>query len=552
MVGFYKSIFSRRTVIGTAFAGAVAFAPAAMADEWREAVCGADSECPSGSYCGGTSCIALGEVGAACDRDSMCQSSLCFASACGELVIERPIDGVLTNQPKLIVAGRAPAGAAIHIGCDKTSDMVVADAGGKWVWNPRMALPDGAHTIVAVTGSASSHVDFDVDTKGPTVAILAPLPTTIGASGEVQFVGEVEPSARLSIKIDGIDAPATADEHGAWTHLHWLGNGWHEIAASATDDAGNVSVARVQFQIDLEAPVVKIQGPNNGAFYARSPEIISGRAEPRTTLHVTGHGVDAIVDVPDSGEWNVLLPRLADGTYTYLVDVTDEAGWTSSDSVTITIDTVNPGLAMAGDLDQTTITDTRPVFHGTTDPGSEVVLAVDGHRVDSVIAGADSRWSIALFDELAAGVHDFAVTATDRAGNHTRTESFFTVDVSAPLLSIVRERGVLVGDPIVLAGRAEQRASIETRVDGKLVASTMADRKGYWTVSFEADAGTHAVTVTARDISGRTSEGTIEVTVDEPLVAGGCNGAGASTLAAMMGAVLMVLVRLRRAAKQEV
>jgi len=547
MFGSHGSRFIRTLLT----AGGITLSTGAFAETQRGEPCLFDEDCSAGSFCGDEArCVAPLTVGELCDRHAMCDSGLCLNEACGVLTIDSPIDGIATREPKLVVRGQAPIGTRLELACGPHLERVVADDTGAWLWVPGVALGDGQHTITARAGLAEVSTTIDVDTTRPALQVFSPAPDQVTAREDLEIRGRVEAGTTFAVRIDGVDTFVSLDPHGDWTYRGRFAHGRHRVEASAVDAVGNRSTLDFTFDVDLEAPGVAVTWPASGSVFASVPERLSGLAEPGTALRIEGHGAGVWLTVGAGGTWSWLLPSLTDGTYTYLVTAHDRSGWTSSESVTLTIDRTPPGVAVNAPGDGARVASQRPIFRGMADEGTDVRVLVDGEAIGAhTYTGADGRWSVWPSRDLAEGEHVVVVVATDRAGNETHSESSLTVDLTAPTLSVIAEPRV--GDaPIRIAGRTEPRASIEVRVDGLLAASAIADRMGDWSVELALTEGEHTVTVLARDEVGYTTEGSVLIPdADADLVGAGsgCAGGGLGGSAALLAAALALLALRRRA-----
>ena len=133
-----------------------------------------------------------------------------------------------------------------------------------------------------------------------------------------------------------------------------LADGNATVTASVNDVAGNPSsVSRVAL-VDATPPVVTIN-PVATDNVINTPEhiqaqIISGTvtgAQAGDIVTVTLNNVDYTTVVDGSGNWSLGVPAsvvsgLADGSYPVSVSVTDKAGNTGSQSLTVTVDASAP------------------------------------------------------------------------------------------------------------------------------------------------------------------------------------------------------------------
>ncbi len=157
-------------------------------------------------------------------------------------------DGI-TDASVLTLKGTAAAGSTVKV-YDGSSliGTVTADSAGAWT-DVTPTLTNATHvftataTTTAGTSAASAAVDVTVDTIAP----AAPAVTSdmIVNTNHVQLLGTAEANSTITV-YDGTTAVGTGvtDVSGKWSvTTSALPTGAHPLTATATDAAGNVSVA---------------------------------------------------------------------------------------------------------------------------------------------------------------------------------------------------------------------------------------------------------------------------------------------------------------------
>jgi Ca2+-binding RTX toxin-like protein len=242
------------------------------------------------------------------------------------------------------------------------------------------------------------------------------------------FTGIAEANATVTL-LDGANVVGTgvASALGAWSvTTSALAAGAHALTATATDRAGNVSVASVALPItiDTAAPLVPsipdlsaasdsgVSNTDNITNVTRP--VFTGTAEANATVTlldgvtVVGSGAaDAL------GAWSVTASALAAGAHAITAKATDLAGNTSvaSAALPVTIDTKAP---LAPSITQVT-TGVLSGIAGTAEAASTVALFDGATKIGTSLANAAGVWSIPF--ALTAGTHALTANATDLAGN---------------------------------------------------------------------------------------------------------------------------------------
>ncbi|GAB3033776.1 hypothetical protein GCM10011376_30150 [Nocardioides flavus (ex Wang et al. 2016)] len=189
-----------------------------------------------------------------------------------------------------------------------------------------------------------------------------------GATGE----GTLDALLRIDLEVlSGVPlAPPVADVSLAVAPM----------AVQATAPSGGVECGAV----DATAPGAPvIEQPAEGAVTDDPTPGFSGTAEPGSTVVVRDTvGDEVCTDVADAGTgaWSCTpTTPLPDGTNPYTADATDEAGNTSApDTVTFTVDTTAPAVAVLTPADGSTTADPTPEVTGSGEPGTSIAVTEDG------------------------------------------------------------------------------------------------------------------------------------------------------------------------------
>ena len=221
-----------------------------------------------------------------------------------------------------------------------------------------------------------------------------------------------------------------------------LPEGGFTVEASITDNQGNTTTVSVNSSVDITAPAI-----NNLTIDSDSdtPSIAGDTdAQPGTNVIITvtdANGDSQVINsvVQDDGSFSGTPDTaLADGEFTVVTQVTDEAGNTTSQTTTGSVGTTTPTVT-----DTTTANDNTdtPTFTGNTnaEPGSEVTISVTDANGDTQVINAvvqdDGSFSGTPDTALAEGEFSVVTEVTDAAGNTTSTTSTGSVDTTAPTVT---------------------------------------------------------------------------------------------------------------------
>ena len=294
-------------------------------------------------------------------------------------------DGI-TNDNTLTLTGTAEANATVKV-YDGATLLGSTTANGSGAWSyTTAALSNATHSLTATatdvagnTGAASTALSVTIDTAAPTAPVISSFSTDSGTVGDnitndntLTLTGTAEANATVKI-YDGATllGSTTANGSGAWSYTTAaLSNAMHSLTATATDTAGNVSIASTALNVTVDTlspskPLINARKAHKaaGAFAdtstggASAVDVIDGN----TTLTVTGTAeANSVVSVYDRG--SLVGSTIADGTgawtytssgalsigaHNFTATATDAAGNTSvaSDTLNITVQTVRTGTS---------------------------------------------------------------------------------------------------------------------------------------------------------------------------------------------------------------
>lgn len=387
----------------------------------------------------------------------------------------------ITSARRPVLSGTAEADSLVRIYADSTViGSVRADASGAWQLTPGRALAEGAWLVQAgATDRAlnASHLTAPrtlvIDHTAPAAPSLAIsddnglVPVGAGTSHRTLLLsGQTEPLALVRVRHNGqMVATLQADETGFYTLApDALPDGVHRFSVTATDVAGNVSLARWQVvTLDATPPdapaILRIVGDTGRSANDRVTSdptlILSGRAEAGSTVTVLRNGAEAGSAIADSvtGRWWLALPGdpLGEGVWTFAAHATDSLGNRSllSEPVTVTVDLTPPpppsitgalafGARQVGPGGATN--DAAPLLQGRAEAGALVAILRNGLPVGTVLADEAGDWQMALTAPLAEGQYAFRAHATDLAGLRSPLSFSFklTVDLTDPTAPVWR------------------------------------------------------------------------------------------------------------------
>jgi hypothetical protein len=482
----------------------------------------------------------------------------------------------LTNHAAPQVQGTAEAGASVALfDGAKLVGSGVADINGAWTITAD-TLADGVHQLTVKATDAAGNVSgaspalsVTIDTKAPdapaNLDLLAVSDSGVSDSDNITdatlpvIAGSAEAGSTVAL-FDGATriGSIVADGNGHWqiAPAQALGNGVHNLTATATDVAGNVSAASQPLSITIDTGTAHTptdldlaDGFDSGVsnqdnITSAATPVITGKADAGASVTLfDGATKLGTVVANDAGVWRVDNITFADGVHHLTASTSTLAGAVSAPSaeLVVTIDTKAPGAPGTPDLvdgsdkgvsNTDNITNvTLPTLAGTAEANSQVALYEGATLLGSVKADASGNWQITVTQPLAAGLHSLTATATDAAGNTSPVSGALGVTIataaltapSALDLAAASDSGASSIDNItsattpLISGKADIGATV-TLFDGQTqVGTATANASGAWSLNTGAlGDGVHHLTAVAADAAGNVSSASAElvVTVD--------------------------------------
>ncbi|MCP3391766.1 Ig-like domain-containing protein [Bradyrhizobium sp. CCGB12] len=441
----------------------------------------------------------------------------------------------VTANPAL--NGTGLANTAVHLTIDGvlSTTTTTTDAQGAWSFTPS-GLVDGLHSVVASqtdpfgnTGSAS--LSFTLDTTAPNVAITSAGGSTNQASQTITgTVGAADVGATVTI-LDGTTAIGTAivQGNGNWSTTVTLNQGSNSLTARVSDAAGNTAASSaVVYTLSTVGPTVTealiADTGTSATDHVTANPALSGTGLANTAVHFTinGNPIAATVTTDAQGAWSFTPSGLADGLHTIVASQTDTFGNTGSASLSFTLDTAAPTVAITsagGPVNQASQTITGTV--GVADVGATVTILDGTTAIGTAIVQGNGIWSTTV--TLNNGPNSLTARVSDAAGN-TATSSavVYTLSTTGPTVTetLVADTGTSATDQVTanpaLSGTGLANTVVQFIIDGSPIATTVTtDAQGAWsfTPSGLAD-GPHTIVVSQTDPFGNTGSASLSFTLD--------------------------------------
>jgi hypothetical protein len=370
---------------------------------------------------------------------------------------------------------------------------------------------NGSQTTPDVTRS------WTVDLTNPSVSISAPTAaSTTGPDTSIVFsTSDLNEPVTTTCKLDSA-SPAPCTSAHPFSNLS---EGNHTVVVTATDAGGNSGTAVVTWHVDNTAPnAPQITQPASDGSTNDTTPTIGGTAEAGSTIKLyNGATLVATISADGNGAWSwTPATDLSEGTYDFTATATDIYDNESAPSATrsLTVDTSAPAQPAMTEPSAGPTNDPTPLVKGTAEPGSNVIVYVDGNPVSgAVVVDSSGNWEKLISPALSDGPHAITAVATDVAGNDSPASDDLelNVDTAAPSISITSPEAAaqINTDSPNVTFTAESGATTRCQLDdGPLTAcSTPFALSGL-------GEGAHTVTVEATDSAGNVATAVVAFTVD--------------------------------------
>ncbi|MFP2930701.1 hypothetical protein ACLESO_36990, partial [Pyxidicoccus sp. 3LG] len=343
---------------------------------------------------------------------------------------------------------------------------------------------EGAHTVEVVARNAAG--DQTVARRSFTLDFTPPV-VTLGGFEEGAHV-EAPVTATFSATDANLQqVEATLDGQPFTSGTVVSAEGAHQLSVTARDLAGNVTTVVGRFTLDTLAPVVVVTGVEADRHYRLSvtPGFSAADANPGSvTATLDGAAFTSGTEVSTEGE------------HTLVVTAVDAVGHTATSTVRFVLDLTVPVLQVSG-------LPAQPLVNHAVTPAWTVT---DAHllRTEAKLDGQDVASGTAI---SAPGAHTLVVSAWDEAGNTASQTATFTIDTTAPVITVT---GVGAGE------RRNTPATVSWTVQEEhpgTVSATL-DGQPFQSGGQVSAPGAHTVVVTARDGAGNEAAVTRAFVID--------------------------------------
>lgn len=443
----------------------------------------------------------------------------------------------ITSPPDGTVVGVEPLAVAVTVTDESSSNVTSAPpgideslppGGGSVVGSISLDGDDGERVVTITAQDEHGNTGFAEvtvvrDTSPPIVSVLAPVAGSTVSTSIVHVRIEVLDVTAVHVSFGENEIDLDPGETIAEGDVVLSVEGPQQIPVVATDAAGNETTAHIALTLDLQAPILTIDDPADGAFFGpgESPVAVAVTVDDisAATVASTPSGVSGATP-PGGGQVTGTI-LLSEGANPIAVTVTDAAGRQATETIVVHLDTAAPVVTISTPVDGGLVRGTVDVSVTAEDPSpgsgvSQVVLFVDGVPHGS----SDAEPHVLSLDTtlLPDGSHTIAAQATDQEGNTGLAAPIsINVDNTAPEITITNPAtgSYIGGDPVEVMATIEDGnpftvSSTPTGVEGSFPPGVSAT-SGFVIVTVE---GESSLVVSAIDAAGNVGTDTLTVIRD--------------------------------------
>lgn len=377
--------------------------------------------------------------------------------------------------------------------------------------------------VDALGNARTRHFTKVLDTQDPVLTILEPANLALLDRTTVTLRGETEPGVTLFVNGVKIEDQPIAGLFSV--PLTLTADAENLVTVEVYDQAGNSGKEALHLWVDTTPPEFAFIAPAPGSAVRTALLSVLIRSEPGLLVRV--NGVKADWDTAPPVSHYRARVNLAEGRNLVRVTATDAAGHSSTQDLTVYLDTVPPLLTMDSPKDAIRLNADSIEVRGTTSGARLVVNDVailDGQT-------GDAKQTYATTVQLLEGQNTITAVAADGVGNTVTIVRTVTRDTTA-FLQVIGLPAVVRTKTVLVTGIADPGAHVTVND-----LPVQADQFGAFAREIPLQKGLSAVVVVARDDLGNTATESVAITRVVPPVP-----LGVGILLGPWGLILSVLL----------
>ncbi|WP_161569337.1 PKD domain-containing protein [Halapricum salinum] len=373
----------------------------------------------------------------------------------------------------------------------------------------------GTYTVSLTVSDANGNTDTDTLTvtvedtiapsaeAGPNRTVMEETAVSFDGSGSTD-------NGNIASYEWDVDDDGTVEATGVTPSYTYVNPGTYTVTLTVTDGGGNTDTDTLTVTVDDVTGPTAEAGPDQTV--SEDTSVTFDGTASSDNVGITSYEWDVDGDGTYETTGETASHTYADtGTYTVTLRVTDDAGNTDTDTLTVSVVDTTPPTAEAGP-DQSVEEGTTVNFDGSSSSDNGVITTyrwdVDGDGT------TDATGPTARSTFVDPGTYTVRLTVTDSGGNtDTDTLTITVGDQTAPTAEAGPDRTVEVGSTVSVDGSGSSDDvgidSYQWNFGDGSAASGVTASQAY------DQPGTYTVTLTVTDGAGNTDTDTLTVTVED-------------------------------------
>jgi hypothetical protein len=265
--------------------------------------------------------------------------------------------------------------------------------------------------------STSATWSFLTDSSPPTISFILPVNTTYNATVPI----EIDATDDRLDSIWFFDGFSNQTYTGPFNDTYPTGT--YTIQAWANDTVGNINTTSITFTVDASNPSVSIQSPLNQSYNSTSLYVNLSAADANGIDRIWFDWYGMNQTYPGPALWT-----FGEGDYALIAWANDTLGNTGNATVVFTVDSIAPAISIISPANVTWPTHLVTI----------AITAGDTHLNSTWFDNgtANTTYTGALQQYFQDGFHTITAYANDTFGNINSTAVSFTVDTTAPSITL--------------------------------------------------------------------------------------------------------------------
>jgi hypothetical protein len=333
-------------------------------------------------------------------------------------------------------------------------------------------------------------------------------------STSLTVTGTMDSNALVTVICQGTTVgPVVYPTDTTWnTQVSGLAEGTNTITATAS--SGDPPTAQATVLVDTTPPTLTVSALQDGASTNNPILNVAGVASDSGSGLALVTVAGTVVTVAADGSFSTSV-TLVLGANIVITMAYDQAGNTTRDKRTITLDETAPQITITQPADNSATNVSLLTVSGSVDKTSVIQVAVNG---GSPQAATQDNDDFTAQVQLAAGTNTIAITATDQAGNIATAKRTVLYDTVSPTIQITEPPQDLVTNQanyLVQGTASDPQTSVSVVVSVNGQPTSVPVSTGAFQLSMPLTVNEiYQVVATATDAAGNQASATRNITFD--------------------------------------